>query len=84
MLLFGLTGTFAELSLGGFNPGLWVFVYGWMVYLPAYSLPPRDGLHSPRLIHRILAVLLPIVFAIPVAGIIHLIHPISIHFPPIQ
>ena len=46
-LLFGLTGTLAET---GFMPqklgeiGMWVFVYGLMIYLPAYSLPPTAAL----------------------------------------
>lgn len=42
-LLFGLTGSLAEMSMSPTNvlAGFWVFVYGLMVYLPAYSLP-RD------------------------------------------
>jgi len=41
-LLFGLTGTFCEVSFGGLQQfaafGMWTFVYGLMVYLPAYCI----------------------------------------------
>ncbi len=41
-LLFGLTGSIAEMSMSPTNilGGFWFFVYGLMIYLPAYSLPP--------------------------------------------
>jgi hypothetical protein len=93
-LIFGLTGTFAET---GFLPqkigeiGMWVFVYGLMIYLPAYCLPPRRNATSPRWWHYPLAVFLPFPFMIlllPVQVLRHILHlhpdPSSIHFPPIQ
>ena len=46
-LLFGLTGTLAE--AGTFGPqmlamaGVWVWVYGLMVWLPAYALPRQPA-----------------------------------------
>jgi hypothetical protein len=44
-LLFGITGTLAETLYGGLphllEYGMWTFVYGLMIWLPAYSLP-RD------------------------------------------
>ena len=66
-LLFGLTGTLAET---GFMPqklgeiGMWVFVYGLMIYLPAYSLPPDRGARPPRWWHYPLAIVLPFPFMV--------------------
>jgi len=87
LLLFGLTGTLGEAIYGGSQAlaeiGMWVLVYGLMVYLPAYTLPPGRGAGRPRVWHYLLAVLLPILFAIPVALIVSALHPVNIHFPPI-
>jgi len=91
-LIFGLTGTFAET---GFLPqklgeiGMWVFVYGLMIYLPAYSLPPRRGARPPRWWHYPLAVFLPFPFMVlllPFGLVKPYLHPdpSSIHFPAIQ
>jgi hypothetical protein len=86
-LLFGLTGVLAELMFGGAQAligfGLWIFVYGLMVYLPAYAVPSDRGARRPRVWHYALAVLLPIGCAIPVALAVRALHPVSIHFPPI-
>lgn len=86
-LLFGLTGTLAEAGLSGAQAfaeiAMWVFVYGLMVYLPAYCVPTERGARPPRWWHYPLAVLLPFVFAIPVAAVVGALHPIPIHFPPI-
>jgi hypothetical protein len=87
-LLFGLTGTLAEASFGGAQQlaafGFWTFVYGLMVYLPAYACLPADrGAGRPRPWHYLLAVFFPDLFVIPVAVVIHFIHPVKIHFPPI-
>jgi len=92
LLIFGLTGTFAET---GFLPqklgeiGMWVFVYGLMIYLPAYSLPPTRGARPPRWWHYPLAVFLPFLFMVlllPFGLVKPYLHPdpSSIHFPPIQ
>jgi hypothetical protein len=87
-LLFGLTGVVVEgiYSNGqGFAEfGLWIFVYGLMVYLPAYSLPPERGARDPRWWHYILAIFLPILFALPVAAVVGFLHPVKLHFPPIS
>lgn len=62
-LLFGLLGTISEATvapvaaLGGF----WFFVYGLMVYLPAYAIPPRVDARRPTPRHYVLAVVAPIV-----------------------
>jgi hypothetical protein len=86
-LLFGLTGTLAEVSFGGAQQlgqlGFWVFVYGLMVYLPAYSLPAGRAVKKPMWWHYPLAVALPIVFAMPVAGVVSFLHPYRLHFPEI-
>jgi hypothetical protein len=88
-VLFGITGIFAEVSFGGpmqlFGFAQWIFVYGLMIYLPAYCLPTRADLRPVRFYHYIFAIpatflialplLLPVVFFISsVLG-----HP-SIHF----
>lgn len=86
-LLFGLTGFLAEAQFAGtFNllqAPFWIFVYGLMVWLPAYSLLPRDGVKPPKWYQAAVAVLLPFFFAIPVAVVVGTLHPVSIHFPPI-
>jgi hypothetical protein len=65
-LLFGLLGTIAETTfgLGALISGFWFFVYGLMVYLPAYALPPRETV-PPRWWHYILAIVLPFLMMVP-------------------
>jgi hypothetical protein len=88
LLLFGLTGTLAEVSFGGagalLNVGFWSFIYGLMIYLPGYSLPERKGLRRPGARHYAMAVLLPFLFVAPVAGVVSVLHPVKIHFPPLD
>ena len=87
-LLFGLTGALSETISFGLqslsNVGLWVFVYGLMVYLPAYALPANRGRKAPRFYHYALALISPIIGAIPVALIVATLHPVGIHFDPIR
>jgi hypothetical protein len=89
-ILFGLTGTLVETKFGLKNPlefGLWIFVYGLMVYLPAYCVPRERGARTPRWWHYPLAILAPLVF-VPLVPLRFLLgfffpnHP-DIHFPPI-
>jgi hypothetical protein len=86
-ILFGLTGTLAEAGFSGAKAfteaGMWIFVYGLMVYLPAYATTAGRGGRPPRWWHYPLAVVMPFVFAIPVAAVIGALHPVRIHFPPI-
>jgi hypothetical protein len=74
MVLFGLSGVLAEtLSFGGqmlLGWGFWVWVYGLMVYLPAYAMQARAGRISPRWHHSLLALFLPIACAVPIAVVI--------------
>jgi len=75
LLLFGITGSFAE---AGLNPssligGFWVFVYGLMVYLPACTVP-RDRQARPlRWWHYPMAVFLPFPAVIPVGLVVVLL-----------
>lgn len=62
--LFGIIGAIAE---GMFNDQfgaftLWIFVYGLMVYLPAYSVPKERGAREVRFYHYPLAFIAPIFF----------------------
>jgi len=88
-LLFGLNGVFAESLAFGWAHlnefAMWIFVYGLMIYLPAYTLPSERGAQPPRIWHGVLALVLPLLIGIPWAGLIHLLFPShpSIHFPPI-
>lgn len=89
-LLFGLTGTLAEATSGLQHLrefGLWIFVYGLMVYLPACCVPRDRPTHPTRWWHYPLAIFVPFLFIplIPlplIAGILYPHHP-KIHFPPI-
>jgi hypothetical protein len=90
-LAFGLVGTLSEAIFAG-SPGLlvvapmWIFVYGLMVWLPAFSLPQRPNASRPgTLAHlvlpfAILALALPMI--VPLVWLITgvLDHP-AIHFP---
>ena len=84
--LFGLTGVVVETMYGGAQAilefGLWVFVYGLMVYLPAYAFQDSWSAGQPSRRHYAAAVILPILFAIPVALVVGLVHPVRVHFPP--
>jgi hypothetical protein len=84
LLIFGLTGTLSEMiSFGLSTPlavGFWVLVYGLMVALPAYSLPPDRGAKPPRWWHFPLALIVPILAAIPVAIVVGIVHPYPLHF----
>jgi hypothetical protein len=71
-LLFGLLGTFAESFLNPFAiiSGFWIFVYGLMIYLPAYSLPNRENLKKPTLSAYFIALIIPIIISIPLSLIV--------------
>jgi len=89
-LAFGATGTLAEVSFGGPQQflayGMWTFVYGLMIYLPALCVPPDRGARPPRWWHHVLAVLVPFLFLPLFAPVLYPIlrwHPEKVHFPPI-
>ena len=91
-LLFGLTGTLAETIAFGpqslANFGLWIFVYGLMVWLPAHWAPAERSARPPPWWAYPLGVVLPFLF-MPLLFVLApwlwltAKHP-SIHFPPIQ
>ncbi|HSB91423.1 MAG TPA: hypothetical protein VLD63_15510 [Anaerolineales bacterium] len=87
-LLFGLTGTLAEATYGPqhlLEIGMWMFVYGLMVYLPAYSVPQDRQGRDARWFHYPLAVVVPFLFLIlllPVVPLLRLLRPsIETSFP---
>ena len=69
---FGLNGTLAEtLSFGTqnlINVGMWVYVYGPMMYLPAWTVPVERGARRARWWDWPVAVFLPLVFVFVIAG----------------
>ncbi len=75
LLLFGLTGSFAEASINWTSliGGFWVFVYGLMVYLPACTVPADRRLRPLRWWHYPMAVFLPFLAVIPVAPVVILL-----------
>jgi hypothetical protein len=87
-LIFAVTGTLAEISFGGPTAivafGFWSYIYGLMIYLPAYCLPNRPSLRKPVWWRYPLMALLPILCVAPVAVVISVLHPIKIHFPPMR
>jgi hypothetical protein len=86
-LLYGLLGTLAETLFSGpqqlLGVGMWVYVYGLMVYLPAYSLPPRSNLRPPRAVTYPLAFVVPlltdVVFLLFAVPIIHALRPSTLN-----
>jgi hypothetical protein len=69
MLLFGLTGWLMEwMTFGPQNIGMigmWVFVYGLMVYLPACTVPAERRARPARWWHWPLAVVVPSLVGLP-------------------
>ena len=69
MLCFGLTGAIAEVLFSGPiaipEAPMWVYVYGLMVYLPVRCIPPARPAERPPWWLWPIAVLLPLVFIIP-------------------
>ncbi len=77
MLLYGITGLLAESLSSGptqfFGAGIWIYIYGLMVYLPSYSLPPRPDLRPVGLRHWLMGIFLPIVATVPFVPLILLL-----------
>jgi hypothetical protein len=74
-LLYGLLGTTAEATL---NPsslfgGFWFFVYGLMIYLPAYSIPRDRGAVKPKARHYALTYFVPLACQIPIVVLVMLL-----------
>lgn len=86
-LFFGITGFLSESIFAGTfdltRAPFWVFIYGLMIWLPAYCLSPRERTKLPHWPLYFLAVFVPYLLAVPVALVVSSLHPVSIHFPPI-
>ena len=91
LVAFGLVGTTAE-AIFAASPvtfvmfPLWCFVYGLMVWLPAFCLPPRPLRRAGAVLHLLLPptiLILSLPMIVPLVWLIsvRLGHP-SIHFPP--
>jgi hypothetical protein len=77
-LLFGLTGSLAEMSMSVTNilAGFWFFVYGLMVYLPVFSLPHNRSTRKPRWWTYVLAVAAPLlspIMLLPVSPLLEIL-----------
>jgi hypothetical protein len=94
-LLYGFTGTLGEtISFGTQNIvlfGLWVFVYGLMIYLPAYSIPVKRDARSPSWWHYPLTIVFALVSAIVyilivwgLGSLVGVHSHVPIHFPPLS
>lgn len=68
-LLWGLSGTLMEMVAGGprhvLEIGMWMFVYGLMIYLPAFTIPAGRAVREPAWWHYPLFVVVPLLGIIP-------------------
>jgi hypothetical protein len=83
LLLFGFNGVLAELLIGG--PALvmapfWVFIYGLMVYLPAYSFPTKVETPAPRWFHYPAAIAACLLASATAALLVNWLSPHLPHF----
>lgn len=73
-MLFGLSGLIGESLAFGmqnfFAAGMWIIIYGLMIYLPAHLAPPGRAAVDVRAWHYGLAVILPVLAAIPVGIVV--------------
>ncbi len=79
LLLYGTTGFLAEaftFHASVIALGMWIYVYGLMIYLPATLAPADRAARAPRLGAVLLAIVLPFVAAIPVALVVQAVHSI--------
>ena len=89
-LLFGITGILCEATINPagafFGIAQWIFIYGLMVYLPAYCLPQGRGARPVEWYHYVFFVPAVFLIALPLLiPIIYLIghilkHPSGAHF----
>lgn len=82
-LLFGLNGVLAELLIGG--PALlmapfWIFVYGLMIFLPAYSFPTSATAGKPRWYHYPLTIVSCFLVSASTALVVNALSPHLPHF----
>jgi hypothetical protein len=82
-LLFGVNGVLAELLIGGpaiLMAPFWIFVYGLMIYLPAYSFPTHEETPAPRWYHYPLAIGACLLASAAVAVVVNVVSPYLPHF----
>jgi len=90
-LCFGIYGTLGESLYGGFQnlaeAGLWIFVYGLMVYLPAYVFADHRGRRRVSWPQYLMGTVGLFACTLPWVGFVKLVflrhHP-DIHFPPMR
>lgn len=90
LLMYGIFGTIVETAFG--SPitliGLWMFVYGLMMYLPAYCIPEERGAKDAHWWDFILAIFIPFISMVifyPVILFIHKQWPsTATMFPPVK
>ncbi|MGO8698477.1 MAG: hypothetical protein ACLQVY_12240 [Limisphaerales bacterium] len=89
-LCFGIYGNIGEGIFGGFRPAdtpFWIFVYGLMLYLPAYVFAGHRGKRRVSWLQYLMGSVGAMVCAIPWVLFLKLTllrnHP-DIHFPPIH
>ena len=85
-LLYGIYGLFQEMQYGGFQQimafGMWIPVYGLMIYLPTYSIPENRGAKRPGIIAYLLTFIFPFLFQLPfVFGVIFYRTAVGHQFP---
>ena len=83
MLLFGINGVLAEWIIGG--PALpmapfWIFVYGLMIFTPAYSYVAKPDVRPPRWFHYPAAIAGCLLASAAVALVVNLLAPHLPHF----
>lgn len=68
-ILFGMLGVVCEASFIGpaafFGFPMWIFVYGLMVYLPAYCIPEERDAKKVNFFHYIIVIPLAVILALP-------------------
>lgn len=87
-LLYGITGNIAEIQFGGLSnvlAGFWIFIYGLMVYLPAYCIPHDRNVKKPKWWFYPLTLILPGFASVPFVILVRIFHTTQpTHFPPIH
>lgn len=71
--IYGLSGMVAEtvfMNPASLLQGIWIFVYGWMVYLPAFMVPEIPDRQAPRTVHYLAAFLIALIVPIPMVLIV--------------
>ena len=84
-LLFGINGVLAELLIGGAALQMapfWIFVYGLMIFLPAYSYPGDSKTRMPRWYYYPTTIVGCLLASALVALVVNLASPYLPHFGP--